>query len=81
MVINQGLAALPVSVLCCYGALLSWSPWHAGVSRSVGNLGGPGAIHAVLGLASAEVSLPALYTPMSHYPKTTLVWLCMPVCL
>lgn len=28
----------------------------AGVSRSVGNLGGPGAMHAVLGLATHQVS-------------------------
>ena len=28
----------------------------AGVSRAVGNLGGPGAIHAVLGLATHKVS-------------------------
>lgn len=28
----------------------------AGVSRAVGNLGGPGAIHAVLGLANHKVS-------------------------
>ena len=30
----------------------------AGVSRSVGNLGGPGAMHAVLGLATHQVSHP-----------------------